>query len=60
MGFSFYYIIGYVRAKGMKVYFCNDYTMDQEYLYGKIKLTLAGIREKDRNYKGINIKRNVK
>ena len=56
MGFSFYYTIGFVRGKGLKVYFCNDYTMDQEYLYGIQKLTLNRIKEKDRNYKGINIK----
>jgi len=51
MGFSLYYVLGFVRGKGLKVYFCNDYKMDEEYFYGYKKLKVSNIREKKRDHK---------
>lgn len=51
MGFSLYYVLGFLRGKGMKIYFCNDYMMDNEYFYGYQKLKIENIRDNKRNYK---------
>jgi len=45
MGFSFYYVLGFVRAKGMKVHICNDYQLEDNYFYGYQKMKYEDIRE---------------
>lgn len=45
MGFSLYYVLGFVRSRGCNVHICNDYKLEDNYFYGYQKMTHEEIRE---------------